>query len=956
MSKMEELASLGQAVWLDYIRRSFITSGGLQRLIDRGLRGLTSNPSIFEKAIGQSEDYDEAMKDLIAAGASIDEIYNALAVEDIRSAADLFFPVYEKTAGEDGYVSLEVNPLLARDTAGTLAEARRLWKQVDRPNLMIKIPATREGLPAITQAIAEGINVNVTLIFSLNRYAEVIEAYLKGLEIRAGEGLPLDSIASVASFFVSRVDTKVDRLLEEIMRREGPQAELAASLRGQAAVANARLAYQQFESVFNGPRFAGLRAKGARPQRPLWASTSTKNPQYSDILYVQELIAPHTVNTLPTDTLEAFEDHGEVVRTIRAEDYDGQRSVLQSLESLGISMEQVTWELEEEGVAAFAKSFEALIESIIDKRRRLQPEWRPLAKTLGSYSETPEVTRTLEDAASQNIMRRIWERDHTVWSDSPREITNRLGWLDIYDRVDTSLITRFAVQIKQEGFEQVLLLGMGGSSLAPELFARTFTGAGLPLTVVDTTDPTAIGAISERIHPARTLFIVSTKSGGTVETLSLFKYYYNVTAAVLKHEDGKGTPSEVGRHFVAITDPGSGLEKMAREYGFREIFLNDPDIGGRYSALSYFGLVPAALAGVDIDRLIASARRMAAACSPQVPPQENPALQLGVIMGAGALNGRDKLTFVLSPSIASFGDWVEQLIAESTGKAGRGILPVVGEPLGRPAVYGQDRLFVSIQLQDDPAADLIGLKRLEDSGYPVVRLYLNDRYDLGGQFLLWELATAVAGWRLGINPFDQPDVESAKVRAREMMAAYRQAGRLPEDSPLISQNSLRVYARPEDLPPSADGLPQTTHEALTAFLSQGGPDAYVAIQAFIPATEESEAALQALRAQIRDRYHLAATVGFGPRFLHSTGQLHKGDAGRGLFLQLTIDPARDIGIPEEAGRAESPMTFGILELAQALGDRQALLDAGRKVLRVHIAGDPATAIRKLTEYVQGYKE
>ena len=370
MTKIHELAELGQAVWLDYIRRSFVTGGQLKALIDMGLRGITSNPTIFEKAIAHSSDYDADIQQLTARGKSVDEIFLTLTVEDIQLAADLLRPVYDRTNGADGFVSLEVNPTLARDSVGTLAEARRLWSLVNRPNLMVKIPATREGLPAIASAIAAGLNINVTLIFALERYDEVMEAYLSGLEQRLANGQPLDQISSVASFFVSRVDTKVDKLLQVLESQGGLQAEQASRLMGHAAVANARLAYTRFEAIFRDQRFKRLYEHGAQVQRPLWASTSTKNPSYSDILYVQELIGSQTINTVPQETLEAFLDHG-VVRLTLEEGKDQARQDLQSLDDLGISMVQVTQELEDEGVGAFAKSFISLIDSLKLKRQRL---------------------------------------------------------------------------------------------------------------------------------------------------------------------------------------------------------------------------------------------------------------------------------------------------------------------------------------------------------------------------------------------------------------------------------------------------------------------------------------------------------------------------------------------------------------------------------------------------------
>ena len=366
MTKLDELANLGQAVWLDTISRSLLDSGELKYWIDRGLRGMTSNPTIFEKAISGSQDYDSLLLELAHAGKSTDEIFLGLAIRDIQQAADLLRPVYERTQRADGYVSLEVDPTLAKDTQATLTQALELWQRVNRPNLMVKIPATLDGLPAIREAIAAGLNINITLIFSLKRYQSVMAAFLEGIEKRLSAGQPVDHIASVASFFVSRVDSKVDKLLEGIIGQGGSQAELASRLTGKAAVGNAKQAYQLFRNIFESQRFTGLHSRGARPQRPLWASTSTKNPAYSDILYVQELIGKHTVNTMPLNTLEAFLEHGEVRQTVE-QDLPAVETQFRQLAELGIDMDQVTQELEEEGVAAFSKSFEELKDTIREK-------------------------------------------------------------------------------------------------------------------------------------------------------------------------------------------------------------------------------------------------------------------------------------------------------------------------------------------------------------------------------------------------------------------------------------------------------------------------------------------------------------------------------------------------------------------------------------------------------------
>ncbi|MFQ5342534.1 MAG: bifunctional transaldolase/phosoglucose isomerase [Anaerolineae bacterium] len=982
MTKLRELAGLGQAIWFDYIRRSFITSGELQRLIDDGLRGVTSNPSIFEKAIAGSTDYDEDLHRLVDEGKTVEEIYEALALDDISRAADLLRPVYDQTDGADGYVSLEVSPTLAHDTEGTVAEARRLFATLGRPNVMIKVPATPAGIPAIETLIGEGINVNVTLMFSLAHYDAVAEAYLAGLEKLAaassrgparGAGGDLSRVASVASFFVSRVDTAVDRALDEARSGDQPQQQRnlqspipnlqypisnTQSLQGKIAVANAKIAYARFRQVFSGARWQKLAAQGARVQRPLWASTSTKNPLYPDTLYVDALIGPDTVNTVPPATLNAFFDHGAVASTLEA-GLNEAREQLAQLAEIGIDLDAITQQLQDNGVAGFAKSFETLMASIAEKRERLLAGWQHHAAFLGAYQ--PTVDAALAEMAEDRVLARIWAHDHTVWKPDPTEITNRLGWLHIAEALaeDVGRLESLADAVRAHGYTDVLLLGMGGSSLAPEVFSKTFVGrignsshkgvgaiqdgqivgriANSPyLAVLDSTDPAAVLAQAERLDPTRTLFIVATKSGGTVETLSFFKYFYNQVAGAVGAD-------RAGQHFVAITDPGSKLERLAERYRFRATFLNDPNIGGRYSALSYFGLAPAALVGVDVSRLLDRALAMSCGCESCVTAQDNPGAWLGAIMGELAKSGRDKVTIVTSPEIASFGDWVKQLIAESTGKDGRGILPVVGEPLGPPEVYGDDRVFVFLEIRDSEIRDwrsetapnlqypipntqypIPGL--LENAGHPVVRFHLHDRYDLGGQFFLWEMATAVAGHRLGINPFDQPNVESAKVRAREMVAAYQKEGTLPE----------------------VESAPLTAEE-LDAFLAGAEPGAYIALQAYVQPTPEADAALLALRTRLRDRTKLATTVGYGPRFLHSTGQLHKGDAGKGLFIQFTADDPRDVPIPDEAGSPESSITFGVLKAAQALGDRQALLDAGRQVIRFHLKEDVVGGLKQLTE-------
>ncbi len=561
---------------------------------------------------------------------------------------------------------------------------------------------------------------------------------------------------------------------------------------------------------------------------------------------------------------------------------------------------------------------------------------------LGGTSDALE--HGLEVIQEQDILKRLWKHDHTVWKSKPDEIANRLGWLHVPAEMKEAVpaIKRFADEIRESGFQFVVLLGMGGSSLAPDVFQTTFGSAERypDLFVLDSTDPGAILNLLEKIDIAKTIFIVSTKSGSTVETLSLFKFMYTKIANAVGVD-------QAGMHFVAVTDPGSNLEELAKKAHFRRIFLNNPDIGGRYSALSYFGLVPAALIGIDIDVLLDRALSVARASSEEVNVNEIPAAKLGVALGELAKAGRDKLTFIISQEIESFGDWVEQLLAESTGKEGKGILPVVGEKLTAPHTYGDDRVFIWLHLKGDDSFAK-AFESLIEAGHPVIEIVLGDVYDIGGQFFLWEMATAVAGQRLGINPFDQPNVESAKVKAREMMAAYQEQGQLPAETPLFIVDGIKVYSIGLGISFPTEEDP-SLKEIFNGFLGAADPGAYFTVQAYLPDTDKTHQALSVLRHGLRDRTGFATTLGFGPRFLHSTGQMHKGDGGNGVFIQITSEKPVDLAIPDEAGEDESSISFGVLIQAQALGDRRALQEEGRKVIRFHLEGDVQGGLQKLTD-------
>lgn len=929
------LEGFGQSIWLDYIRRSMLDSGEFRRLIrEDGISGVTSNPTIFEKAIDGSNDYSEALRALSLEGKDTSAIYEALTVRDIRDAADVLLPVYKRSHGRDGFASLEVSPHLARDPGGELAEARRLWKALDRPNVMIKIPATSEGLSVIEQLIGEGINVNVTLLFSLERYREVVQAYLRGIERRLQAGQPVDRIASVASFFLSRIDVVVDPLLEVHLQRRSAHGTAAAALRGQAAVASAKLAYRIYTENFSRRRFEKLAAQGAAPQRLLWASTSTKNPAYSDTKYVEALIGRDTVNTLPPETMNAYRDHGSPQPRL-AGDMKKAGQVFARLAGLGIRIETVTRALEEEGIEKFNSSYDRLLYTLGNKRREvmLEPVDRQRLQP-GMFGRA--IDRRMRTMERQRLSSRLWRKDARLWKRSPaaaHQIADSLGWLHCVEtmREAVPFLKSFAEDARRAGFTHVVHMGMGGSSLAPLVFERSFQRPenGMKLTVLDTTDPATILQTQRNIPAGNTLFIVASKSGTTAEPLAYLDYFYDKVRKI------KGR--KAGENFIAITDPGTFLEDLAKKRGFRHTFRNFPDIGGRYSALTYFGMVPAVLMGVDIEELLERALRMMHACAPSVPIPENPGVALGAALGQLALLGRDKLTLVLPESLLPLGMWLEQLVAESTGKQGTGILPVAGEEPGRPDVYGKDRVFVYIDRESDPDEQLArSVRKLAGAGEPVIVIRMKDILDIGQEFFRWEIATATAGSVIGINAFDQPNVQESKDNTNRLLAQAGRTGRLREEKPLISEGPLSFYAA---------GRVADAGTLISSFLAGARRGDYIALQAYLTETQGTGGQLQAIRMLIRDRLRLATTVGYGPRFLHSTGQYHKGGPATGVFIQLSAAVAEDARLP---GRS---YTFGTFRRAQMLGDLEALRKHGRRVIRVDLGTDVEEGLSALMDII-----
>jgi transaldolase/glucose-6-phosphate isomerase len=895
---LHALVEAGTSPWLDLLRRSLVEKGELARMVaEDSLRGVTSNPSIFEKAIVGSEDYDEELETMAREQLDAQAIYERIAIKDVQLACDVLRGVWDETHGADGFVSLEVAPDMAHDEQRSLEGARSYWSRVSRPNLMIKIPGTPEGVGAIEQAIYEGININVTLLFSVEAYETIAEAYLRGLERRLGEDKPLN-VASVASFFVSRIDTAADKRLEALGRED---------LFGKAAIANARRAYRSFQRLFSGPRWDALRHAGAHVQRPLWASTGVKNPRYPDTMYVDELVAAHTVNTMPLQTLMAVADHGHVSGPTAQRD---PQADLDALAQAGLDLGAITDELLVDGVNQFEAAMNRLLAGI-EERRQGVLTGKPAAIEARSPSELAEpIAERVRCATAEDVARRVWSKDPTLWGATAQtpEITDRLGWLTVSETMleHAPELEAFVAECREAGYTDAVLLGMGGSSLGPEVLRQSFgeIPEGLRLQVLDSTHPDAIAAVQASVDIAKTLFIVSSKSGGTVETLS---HYHHFRALA--------EPAQ----FVVVTDPGSPLQALAQRDGLRRTFLNPPDIGGRYSVLSYFGLVPAALMGINIEALLHSCQTAEHNCAHYDSSESNSGLWLGAILGELARHGHDKLTFVVSPPIQSFGLWVEQLIAESTGKQGRGMLPVADEPLGGPDDYGPDRVIIYLRNADEPPEELDdAVAKLADAGQPTLTLATRGATDLGRIFFLAEFAVAVAGWALEINPFDQPNVQEAKDATKRVLAA----GSLPE-------------------------LGSASDEELGALLLDAAPPHYVAVMGYLAPSAQLDAAIAELRQAIRYKTGAAVTFGYGPRFLHSTGQLHKGGPPIGRFLQLVDTPHSDEDIPG------ADYSFATLIAAQSAGDLQTLRAHDLSAERIKLEGDPAAAVRDLASRITG---
>lgn len=918
MIDLTQVSTFGQSLWINAMRRAFIESGELRRMMDAGISGVTTSPATFAQVILGSADYDKQLQALVAAGKPIKKIYEALVADDIQRTADVLHVVYEQTDGMDGYVSLELDPQLAHDTVKLVAEARHLLAAVDRGNVMIEIPATPAGIEAFKQLLSDGLSVNVTHVFSLEVYQQVLEAYMAGVDIMlTRHSVYRFAPVSVVSVSLNRIDARVDAIL----RQRGQE-----NLLGEAGRAVAKTLYSVFYRNFNSEKWSKLAQRGARVQRLLWTGTQPRDFRYTDTYYVNALIGPHTVQALSPATLAAFQDHGVLGNTLFAG--LGMPGVhLQRLAALDIDMEGVAAALQVDVLLERQAAFKNLVHNVVRKRDLLEENWRYMRMQLGEWETA--VSTTIDHLCQEKVACRIWSHDQDVWPRQKTDRTDHLGWLHLVETMQPHLdeLEHMAREAQAAGYTQALVIGMGGPCITAALVNDIFRIASrpcLPIKILDTTDPRTLLRQAEQLDLAKTLFVIASKSGQTVETLFLFSYFYQRVVDALGAD-------EAGAHFMAVTDPMTPLAKLAGQYRFRALFVNDPQTNGRFGALSYFGLVPAALAGVDLPRLLGQAAVKAANASGCncAKNGDNAAVQLGAALGVLAQQGRDKVTFILSPPLAAFGDWVEHLLAVSTGKSGKGVVPIVGEaPVGPPAGYGDDRVFVYVRLEGDATYDQAAAA-LAKAGHPLITMNLHDVYDVGGLCFTWQMATAVLTHLLAVNPFAETAVDAAKQKAVQ---------------------SGQEFKRIADLP-SVNYAPLTA-DVLQGFLAQAEPGDYVALLAFVPKTAENDAALQTLRSQISRHTHLATTVAYGPRYLHSTGQLHKEGPASGLFVQL-IALDNDGGAPIDAVIPALPVveqtgsTFGVLTLAQAVKDAQALKAARRRVMTFPVSADVSADLQKI---------
>ncbi|MCA9645568.1 MAG: bifunctional transaldolase/phosoglucose isomerase [Myxococcales bacterium] len=893
-------AAHGLSIWLDGLRRGTLASGEFARLIREGVRGAVIDARVTEQAISGATDYDDALRRLVGEGASVQQIQHTFLVEDAREAADALRPVFEQSKESDGYVSCPL-PGAPRDTESMLSAASELFKAVRRENLLVQIPATPGGMRACELLAEEGISIHMTLVFDVERAEHVAFAFRQGFA-----KLKHNRARLWLGPTLNRLDAEIDRQLKELVQRGGDEATLEGLL-GKAGIASAR---QLLDQIQSWPE-----AQGDAPWiRLLVQGTATTDPHQPSDLYASALLGP-LVRTQSFADFSAFQDLTELAAPL-AQQRDP-KPVLSALTRTGINLENVGSELRSNLSHDQGRADEQL-QVVIMARREALLEQAPERQRLSLGDAPRAVVEALKSLGRQQAPSRLWSVDPTLFTtDAAHEasIRSRLGWLHSPARMRAHLddLSSFSREMYRAGFRRALLLGMGGSSLCPEVLAATYgsTPGFLELRTLDSTDPDAVNHAADWADLDQTLFIVASKSGSTLEVRSFEAYFFE------RCRERFG--DSAGSRFIAITDPGTPLVELAKQRGYARVFENDPNIGGRYSAMSFFGLVPAALIGADLEALVGDAERMAVGCAPVVPSDDNPGLRLGAFMAGLAKNGRDKLTLICSPEVQGLGSWIEQLVAESTGKQGRGVIPVDLEPLGAPDTYGDDRAFVYVRYGGRNQSPLdLEVDQLVTAGHPVARIGMLAQHDLGGEFFRREIATASTGPLLGVNPFDEPNVTEAKQETAKLIAEFE---------------ATHELAAPPAHAPDSEALAQT--------LDCLRPGDYLVLSAYFERTPERDAIFSTIRERLRTQYRVATTLGYGPRFLHSTGQLHIGGPGSGVFVVLTRDRSVDLSIP---GKTYS---FGTLRDAQAFGDLAVLERKQRRACHVGLGGDVDAGLTRL---------
>ncbi len=928
-------------LWYHNLTRALLDSYPLAAL---PISSFTTHLARLERAVGEGEAYDAALSQDTECDPH--SCLRSLLVEDVQRAADLLRPHFN-AEWSSGVVSVDLSPLEAEEPAARLEAARSLFHLIDRPNVLIKLPAQPELLTIFEQMLYEGINVHCTHVYNAATYEAVAECYLRALERRALEELPLGGVFSVIGFHISAVDEVVDRQLQNNIRAAQARSELArvsanADLLGKIGVANANNVYRRSRDIFNSERFARLRAKGALPQRLLWTDIAPISPLQAPTHYIECLNHAEALLLLEPELLESLGE-GENDAMPRTAALREAPEVLTRLAAVGIDLDLVARQLQGDAEELYEDAFTKLIARVDGKRKLLSSGFiRRQTLILGQY-QTPVETE-LRRLRAQKSITRTWAGDASLWTDAPDEaalIERRLGWLTLPTdgRIDLARLRAARDESQREGWQHIVMLGMGGANITAEtLYAIFGQQAGFPaLLTLDSTDPMAIRDVAAQIDLSRTCFVVASKSGSTLETLAMLHYFYAGCAEVT---------TQPGAHFIAITDPDTPLADEAQKLAFRAIYYNPTDMAGRYATLSYFGTLPAALLGLDFEHLLERAAEMALACGANVMGNNHPGLWLGTVMGVLARRGLDKLTLLCSPEIASFGAWAEQLIAESSGKEDKGIIPISGGTIGLPHDYDDDRLMVYLRVDGSSHNPDEAVQMLQEAGHPLVILNLRDVYDIGAEFFRWQFAAAAAGIVLGINPFDEPAVEESKQNTQRLLDAYVEQGQLPEAPPAFTEDGVRLFADESTAALLNQlRLQQSFHTTelsgmIAAFLRLARSGDYVGLLAYLPPRPEHLAALEDFRRQLRHVLQRAVTLGLGPRYLHSTGQLHKAGCDKGVFIQFTVDDPEPLPIPN------MPFSFSVLKQAQAAGDYEALQGRGRRIIRLHLGADVGAGLAK----------